>query len=201
MTTYDSALGRTAPPAIPHYDRVQRALHWTMAAVILTAMLIGLYCAYQVPGTPVRKFLLEWHKSLGMTALVLAVLRVGWRAAHAAPAYVERLGRLNHAAASAGHLALYGLMLFMPLTGYLTSGAGGNTLPFFWLFQWPRLVPLDKTLAHTAADLHEYGAWAIYAVVGAHLAAVAWHQLIRRDTVLRRMLPRRGTVERPSHLP
>ena len=89
MTTYDPALGRTAEPIIPHYDRVQRAFHWTMAAVILAAMAIGLYCAYQVPGTPLRKFLLEWHKSLGMTALVLAVLRVGWRAAHAAPAYVE----------------------------------------------------------------------------------------------------------------
>ena len=194
MTTYDPALARAAPPAVPSYDRMQRMLHWTMAAVILTAMAIGLVCAYETPGTPLRKFLLEWHKSFGMTALVLIVLRIAWRLAHAAPPYVERLGRLNHAAASAGHLALYGLMLLMPISGYTTSGAGGNTLPFFWLFEWPRLVPLDKDLSHKAADLHYVGAWATYLVVGAHLAAVAWHQLIRRDTVLRRMWPRRPSA-------
>lgn len=178
------------PAATPHYGRVQRFLHWSMAGLIIAAMLIGLYCAYQVPGTPLRRELLEWHKSLGMTALVLLVLRVAWRLAVAAPPYAERMGRLNHAAASAAHLALYGLMLAMPLTGYAFSAMGGYSLPFFWLFQWPRVLPVDKAATHTPEMLHYYGAWAIYAVVGLHLAAVAWHQLVRRDGVLRRMLPR-----------
>ena len=192
MTTFDLTTVRdddaTAP--VPSYDRVQRAFHWSMALIIVVAMLIGLYCAYQVPGTPLRRCLLEWHKSLGMAAMVLIVLRTAYRLARAAPPYVERMGRLNHAAAHGAHLGLYALMLFMPLTGYWFSAAGGYSLPFFWLFQWPRVLPVDKASIHLPEALHLYGGWALYTVVGLHVAAVVWHQLVKRDTVLSRMWPR-----------
>jgi cytochrome b561 len=176
-------------PAGNKYDAIQRALHWTMAVVIIVAVLIGLYCSFQVPGTPVRRFLLEIHKSLGMTALVLLVVRVVYRLVKGAPAYAEPLGRLVHLGASAGHLGLYAIMLFMPVTGYIYSAAGGNSLPWFWLFQWPRIVSLDKPLAHLGAVLHGWGAYAIYALLALHIAAVVWHQWVKKDGVLARMLP------------
>ena len=162
-----------------------------MAAIIVTALLIGLYCSYQVPGTPLRRWLLEWHKSLGMTALVLIGFRIAYRLATRTPPYAERMGRLTHAAAHGAHLLLYALMLFMPLTGYLFSGAGGYSLPWFWLFQWPRLVPLDKAVAQTGEALHLYGAYLLYAVVSLHILAVLWHRFIKRDGVLARMWPSR----------
>ena len=192
MTTYDLAARAPDTAPAPHYDRAHRAFHWSMAVVIIAAMLIGLYCAYQAPGTPVRRYLLEWHKSLGMTALVLAVFRIAYRLARAAPPHAERMGRLAHAAAGGAHVGLYGLMLILPLTGYAFSAMGGYSLPFFWLFQWPRLLPVDKAAVPVAEDLHRYGAWAIYGVVGLHVAAVVWHQFVRRDGVLSRMWPRRG---------
>ncbi|WP_131116131.1 cytochrome b [Lichenihabitans psoromatis] len=190
MTTLDLDIVRQPAEPLPRYDLVQRGFHWSMAVIIIAAMLIGLYCAYQPPGQATRRFLLEWHKSLGMTALVLIVLRIAYRLAKAAPPYLDRLGRLNHAAASAAHLGLYALMLFMPLTGYWNSAAGGYSLPFFWLFQWPRIVPVDKAASHVAEELHLWGAWAIYGVVGLHIAAALWHHFIKRDHVLDRMLPR-----------
>ena len=174
---------------VPHYDRVQRLFHWSMAAVVITAILIGLYCSYQVPGTPVRRYLLEWHKSFGMTAFALIGFRIAYRVATAAPPYAERLGRLTRLGASGAHLALYGLMLFMPLTGYWFSAEGGYALPFFWLFQWPRILPIDKAAAHAGEVLNVYGAYAIYIVVALHVGAVIWHHFIRRDTVLARMWP------------
>lgn len=189
MTTTHFTTDRV-PARFPHYDRLQRMFHWSMAAIIIVALLIGIYCAFQTPGTPVRRYLLEWHKSLGLTALVLIVLRIAYRLATTAPPYAERMGRLNHAAASAAHLALYGLMMFMPLTGYWFSAAGGYSLPFFWLFQWPRVLPVDKASTPVPETLHLYGAWAISIVVGLHIAAVLWHQLVKRDSVLHRMLPR-----------
>ncbi len=174
------------------YDRVQRALHWLMAAIILAAVLIGLYCSFQVPGTPVRRALLEVHKSLGMTALVLVVIRIAYRLAVGAPPYDQPLGRLTHLGASGGHLALYALMVAMPLTGYLFSSAGGYSLPWFGLFQWPRLVSGYKALAELGQYLHGWGAYFIYAVLSLHIAAVIWHHFVKKDEVLSRMLPPRA---------
>jgi cytochrome b561 len=183
----------TAPAAVfPRYDRVQRILHWSMAAIIMVAVAIGLYCSFLVPGTPTRKMLLDVHKSLGMTALVLALIRIGYRLLVSPPAYLEPLGRLTRAGASSAHLLLYGLMLFMPVTGYVFSAAGGYPLPWFGLFQWPRVLPADKALAHWGQMLHGWGAWAIYLVLALHVAAVVWHQWIRKDAVLARMMPRRA---------
>ena len=192
MTAYDHTSISATAPSVPPYDRVQRAFHWGMAAIVITAILIGLYCSFLVPGTPVRRTLLEWHKSLGMTALVLIVFRIAYRLATKAPPYAERLGRLTHLGASGAHVALYGLMLFMPLTGYWFSAEGGYSLPFFWLFQWPRVLTVDKAATRTPEMLHGYGAYAIYAVVVLHIAAVVWHQWIRHDTILARMWPGAG---------
>ncbi|MDX7951467.1 cytochrome b/b6 domain-containing protein [Lichenihabitans sp. Uapishka_5] len=133
----------------PSYDRVQRTFHLVMDAIILTAMLIGLHCSYRAPGTPLRKWLLDYHKSLGLIALALIGFRIAYRLTIGTPPYAERMNRINHAAAYGAHLALYALMLFMPLTGYLTSGAGGRSMPWFGLFQLLRLVPLDKVLEQT----------------------------------------------------
>lgn len=194
MPTLDTPLAGAPIP----YDRVQRALHWSMALLIIAAMLIGLFCAYQVPGTPLRRFLLEWHKSFGLTALALFAVRAAYRLAAGAPPHAGPHGRAERLAAAGGHLALYALMLLVPLTGYAFSAMDGYSLPFYGLFQWPRVLPVDKAGARAAEALHLYGAWAIYAMVGLHLAAVAWHRFVRRDGVLARMWPRRPAKRRAA---
>jgi cytochrome b561 len=169
------------------FDRVQRALHWAMATLILLAIALGAMTAYLPAGHQPRQGLLEVHKSLGFTILALLVVRVIWRLMTGEPPYRAPLGRLNHLASRAGHFALYGLMFFMPITGYLYSAAGGYSLPWFGLFQWPRLLPHDDGISRWGKLLHDRGAWVIAAVVAAHLAAVVWHHWIKRDEVLSRM--------------
>ncbi|MGA7809461.1 cytochrome b [Bradyrhizobium sp.] len=169
------------------FDRVQRALHWTMAALILLAIALGGMGRYLPAGHQPRQGLLEVHKSLGFTILVLLVVRVTWRLVAGEPPYRAPLGRLNHLASRAGHFALYGLMLVMPISGYLYSAAGGYSLPWFGLFQWPRLLPHDKDISEWGKLLHYWGAWIIAAVLAVHLAAVVWHHWIKRDEVLSRM--------------
>lgn len=169
------------------FDRVQRWLHWTMAAMIFVAIGLGVVSAYLPVGQQPRKGLLELHKSLGFTLMALLVVRIVWRLWSGEPPYRQPLGRLTHLASRAGHLALYGLMIFMPATGYLFSAAGGYSLPWFGLFQWPRLLPRDDGLALLGETLHDRAAWVIAGVLLLHLAAVAWHRWIKRDDVLSRM--------------
>ena len=172
------------------YDPIQRAFHWSMAAVILVAICIGLYAAQLEPGTSPRKELLDIHKSLGMTALVLLPLRFVWRLVAGEPAWRTPLHAHVKAAAHAAHYLIYAAMAALPITGYVASGAGGYSLPFFGLFSWPRLVPLDKPLAKAAAGLHHWGAWIIVALLAAHIAAAIWHRW-KGDEVFSRMAPGR----------
>jgi len=172
-----------------HYDITQRTLHWTMAAIILLAVVIGFTCSFMQPGTPVRQFLLEIHKSLGMTALFLLVVRFPYRLLKGAPGYRENLSPIVHFAAGFVHWGLYAIMLYMPLSGYLTSAAGGRSLPWFGLFQWPKLVATDQALAREAEGFHVWGAYVIYALLGLHIAAVIWHTSVKRDGILSRMWP------------
>jgi cytochrome b561 len=80
-------------------------------------------------------------------------------------------------------------MISMPVTGYMFSAAGGYSLPWFGLFQWPRLLHRDASLSDWGEFLHDRGAWIISAIILVHLAAVAFHWL-RRDEVLSRMTGR-----------
>ena len=178
------------------YDRTQRTFHWAMAALIFVALGLGIYAAYLPAGTSPRRELLDIHKSIGMTVLVLLPLRFIYRQIVGEPPYRRPPGRWSHLAARTAHLALYALMIVMPVTGYVYSGAGGYSLPWFGLFSWPRLVPRDRRLSELGFDLHYWAAWLIGALVALHLLAVAWHVWIRRDEVLARMAPGRRTRDR-----
>jgi cytochrome b561 len=172
-----------------NYDGAQRIFHWTMAVLIIVAMAIGIYASFQTPGTSPRKELLDIHKSIGMTVLVLLPLRLVYRLVVGEPPYGAPLSRFVHLAARLGHISLYGLMLAVPISGYTYSAAGGFSLPWFSLFAWPRLLPRDEALSQLGETVHFWVGWSFVALLCTHLAAVAWHALVKRDEVLGRMLP------------
>ncbi len=176
----------TTSSPVPRYDATLRVLHWAMAAIILLAIALGVAAALMPRGWP-RPELLMIHKSLGMTALALIVLRVVWRLSVGAPPYSAAVGVLSRIGAHAAHVALYALMIAMPVTGYVSSVAGGHEAPWFGLFEWPALLARNDALAHRASFAHYWLAWAIGAVLALHFAATAWHAWVKRDDIFARM--------------
>ncbi len=174
---------------VPVYNPGLRLLHWLMAALIFIALALGVWASL-LPRDDFRSGVLFVHKSIGLTVFALVALRIVWRLVVGAPEYAEPLGWLTHSAARAGHLALYALMIAMPVSGYLTTAAGGHDVPWFGLFSVPSLVGKNKFLDQAASQAHFVFAWAIAIVLALHLAAVVWHARIKRDTVLTRMWPR-----------
>lgn len=90
--------------------------------------------------------------------------------------------------ARANHWLLYGILILMPLSGYILATAAARPSPYFWLFYWPqpKLIP---ALAHAALRVHLIGQFLVYGFVGLHVLGAAWHVTVRRDSTLDRMLP------------
>jgi cytochrome b561 len=172
------------------YDPLLRRIHWATAVLFITAMLIGLYCGLQAPGTSPRRELLEVHKSLGMTLFFLAILRLIVRAATVAPPEPGSFSPLVRLAARLNHWALYVLLFAMPVTGFMFSSAGGYSLRYFWTFSWPRLFAGNRAVEHAGEVAHGTLAYLVYVAVALHIGATIWHVVVKKDETLSRMWPR-----------
>jgi len=165
-----------------------RWLHWGVALLIFAAIALGV-AAINMPRTPLRSEVLNLHKSIGITVLGLAALRIVVRLAVAAPRYVPPLDTFARIASKLGHLALYALMIGLPLSGYVYSSAGNHPFDWFGLFPVPMEVPRDDALGKLASEIHYIFAWGIGAMLVVHIGAAVWHWRVRKDNVLARMWP------------
>jgi cytochrome b561 len=168
------------------YGAIARLLHWAMFALITVQVVGGLAIEWFPRASAGRAFVLEWHMTLGIVALLLALARVFRRLAERGvpvegPAWQQRL-------ASIAHAALYALRVAVPLVGYALADARGRGIPFFGLAM-PEWIATDRDLAHTLEDVHSTLAWVLVGVVAVHAAAALYHHFVRRDDTLRRMLP------------
>lgn len=168
------------------YTRTARVFHWVMAAAIIGMLAVGLYMA-DLDFSPFKLKLYGWHKAVGFLVLVAAVLRVLWRFKHKAPALPTTMQKLEKQVAKAAHLALYGMMFLMPLSGWAMSSAYGFPVSVFGWFTLPNIAPKSKELAGILHEVHEYAGFALIGLIVLHVGAGLYHHFIRKDGVLRRM--------------
>ena len=174
------------------YTPVAKGLHWLMAVMIVGLLALGIYM-HELPLSPQKLELYSWHKWAGVTVFLLVWLRLAWRVTHPAPALPQSMSSLMQLAAHAGHMALYGLMIVIPLTGWLMSSAKGVQTVWFGVLPIPDLLPRDKELGKSLAELHEALSIGLLLLIAGHAAAAFLHHFIHKDDTLRRMLPGRPT--------
>ncbi len=172
-----------------HYTSIAKGLHWLMALLIVGLIPLGLYM-HELPLSPQKLQLYSWHKWAGVSVFVLLLVRVAWRLAFPPPPLPSQMSRWQQKAAHAGHLALYLLMLALPVSGWLMSSAKGVQTVWFGVLPLPDLLEKDKVLGAQLAELHEFLSWTLVALLAAHVGAALKHQGGDRDDVLTRMLPR-----------
>ena len=183
-------------PRRTRYTTVAITLHWLIAALIVTIATLGLIMV-NVKLAPIWQFrLYQWHKSIGITILLLAMVRLVWRLAYPAPPLPAEMPRLERQAASSAHWVLYGLMLGLPLVGWALVSASPYNIPtvLYGVIPWPHLPVLPglsnkAAVEHVLKGVHAYGAFVLIGVVVLHAAAALRHHLVIRDDVLRRMIP------------
>lgn len=164
--------------------------HWGMLALFV-ALYLSAEVMQEMPKGDDKWALYGLHKSLGVTALLLFFLRLGWRMATPPPATAGSDPAWQQRLAGVVHLLLYLAMLVMPVSGYLMSMGHGYAVEWFGLWSLPDLVGESEPLAERAKRVHIVASYAFYGLLAAHLAGVFWHQFVKRDNLLARMLPAR----------
>ena len=165
-----------------------QTLHWLIVLLVLCQFVVGFY-AKPLPVGIERLKMLTLHKSVGITVFALVILRLLWRLYSPAPKLPAGMKSFERFGAHASHFMLYALLLVLPVLGWLTSNASNLTVRWFFTFNLPNLTSADPWLAKLTKNLHDLGAWLLLALVCLHIAAAFWHELVRKDGVLRRMLP------------
>ena len=163
-------------------------LHWVLALGILGAFAMGVYVE-DLPFSPAKLKLVNWHKWAGVTIFLLSAARLMWRLTHAAPALPATMPAWQRAAANASHHLLYALFFAAPLTGWLFSSAAGFQTVYFGVLPIPDLLAKDPALADTLKLAHRFVNYSLAALVTVHAAAAIKHHVVDGDDVLARMLP------------
>jgi cytochrome b561 len=178
------------------YGPVAIFFHWLTAALVLTNWLLPHIAETMARSNAVR--FMNLHRSIGVTVLVLVLLRAAWRFFNPPPALPGGTAQLIRIAAHLGHAALYLLMIAVPVLGILFTWAGGRTLIVWGAVEIPPPGWVDPDLHDSLRALHETGANAILWLVGLHLAAVLVHHYVFKDGLLNRMLPARFRKDRTA---
>lgn len=182
MTTQTTTARRYAPSMI--------ALHWLTAVLIVTAIALIELREFFPKGSDPREAMKAIHGMLGLSVLALTAVRIIMHFANPAPAITPSPAAWQSGLARLMHLAIYALMIALPLLGWLMLSAAGKPIPFFGL-SLPALVAENKDLAGTFKELHQELGEILYIVIGLHAAAALVHHYLVKDDTLVRMMPAR----------
>jgi cytochrome b561 len=181
------AAGRTG-----RYPLSMRILHWLMAAIIIVLLVAGLTMVRLDDQVPAKfQVLFPWHKSFGLLALILVVIRLWVRARSRVPELPAGMCGWERKAVRAGSFLFYALMIFVPCMGYaLSSTYTQSDGEFFFGVNLPELLPKNDAQYEVFWLLHRIGAFVLLGLLLLHILGALKHRFLdrsRANDVLSRM--------------
>lgn len=181
--------------AAERYSGLAIGLHWVLGVALVGLFSMGLYMA-ELPVSPLRLKLFNWHKWAGICVLVLSVVRLAWRLTHRPPPLPEPIEQDMPGWQQRAHQwtirSMYLLFFVVPLVGWAYSSAAGFPVVLFGVLPLPDFVPADKALSELIKPWHEITAVTLALLAILHMAAAFKHQWIDKHALLQRMWPRRA---------
>jgi cytochrome b561 len=175
-------------PARERFDAVSIALHWG-SVLLLAVVAAAAWRHAQASDAAAASASLTAHRNAGVLLWLLTAARLGWKVRFARPAEPPAsIGRAQRLAARATQQALYVLLVLQPATGLLQTVLRGRAFPLLGV-SVPVLAERNRALVKLFHETHEWGAWALLALIGLHAGAALFHHLVLHDRVLRAMFP------------
>jgi len=169
------------------YGYLSIIFHWLIALMVLSLFGVGLWMVsldYYHPWYHQAPF---WHKSFGITLLLLVMLRMVWRVFSIRPKPLSTMNPLVLFFILVTHLLMYVLLMAIPVTGILLSGSDGDVISLFGWLDIPVLIEVNNQ-DDFWSDAHEWLAWGLIVLVAGHVLAACWHHWVKKDKTLLRML-------------
>lgn len=176
------------------YSRVAIILHWAIAAAIVFQIVLGWRMGGENSASTYAVF--QLHKSIGITILLLSVLRLVWRLTHRAPPPPAEMPKYERIASAITHIAFYMIMIGLPISGWVLVSAAKIDIPtlLYSTIPWPHIgfiadmQPEMKSAWEVwAANAHSALAWLTYILLAVHIGAVIKHQWLDKQALLARM--------------
>lgn len=168
------------------YGWPAKVLHWAMAVLIISLVVLGLYMS-ELPRGDAKSDLIRLHASAGVLALILLLVRMGWKLANHTPQPISTV-RWQVVLSKLVHWAFYVVIAFLVVSGSFSVMTVGWDVPFFALFEIPSVQERDIELHHYWEDWHLAAWYSLAALFTLHLVAVLYHQLVGKKQILKRML-------------
>ncbi len=167
------------------------ALHWLIAILVIVNWRLAE--AFEEAADADKLFWINQHKTLGITILLLSVLRLVWRMAHTPPALPDQMAGWEKLLARSIHTIFYIMLIGLPFGGWLASSYSGYPIRFWGLFDWPLLPVLEnKDMGHKLAEAHGAGGEVLLILIALHIVGALKHQFIDKLPSFSRMWPGKG---------
>jgi cytochrome b561 len=164
------------------------AFHWAMFALVVIVGVLGLLHDSWPKQT--QAFWINVHALIGILLWALLLARFGYRLRHSPPALPSDLGAFSRRFSNPVHLALYALMFFIPIIGFVTFIYHDRVF-HFGLFDLNFGIKKNPAIFEPTEDIHGYLAYTLFTLAGLHALAALWHHFVSHDGVLARMWPAR----------
>lgn len=170
------------------YNLIAQLLHWLTVGLLVAQFAVA-WTMPEVHRDTKPIDLIAWHLSIGLTILLVVLIRAGWRAVSAVPPPPDDLPNVLRLLSRTTHFLLYAILVVLPVLGWINANARGWDVRLFGQLKLPALVATGTPWARGMGDIHMDLAIVLLVVVGLHVLGALYHQFILRDGLVGRMLP------------
>lgn len=168
-----------------------QTLHWAMALLIIEQLTTGRIMAWLGPGEAQDALFYATHEPIGVLVLLLLIPRLIWRAINPTPTLPEAMPPWQTRASHISHWGLYLAIAVMIGSAWLMSSYANFPVSPNAPWSLPNFSEYNTDIARRSYNVHVWTGWTIVTLVSVHIIAAIKHHIIDKDTVLRRMLPKR----------